>query len=1344
MTDHPEKKAYRKTIFTQLKTSTENYSIRSAIAAVHVEQPHRLDRPTSGAEINEIASPEKHRFSLKTALGFGKQRVPSYGAAADPAERKGISKPVSRFVPDGPIIDDSGQDENIVILDRDMLAVPRQDAATRPDTAARRQDTTASQGDNDTKAVCQTASINSSSVPDACFVTTLLPEPSKPTSLDKIAPPFFDNVTPPFFRTPLPELNKCFNSTLQLAFGRHLLLSKKMSRSSPMPASLSTVEDNTHAKGLKGTDLLWMRAISKDPIEQDRLCRLTAQIAFQFLESKHKDEMSIAEVILLGSVLDRQDYRDVLSSLIKKLERDPLLNSAVLVGVVYFLESASPGYLIDDDLVRILRFLCKRLEETHMQLGGTKKPASEHIYLLAIVVSRVLDKMVQGNVKGLRRTEDHGPLLDILARLKDSPDLCLKYQATCAWQALQYIGDDESPLQMTLRVGGGLVMAGLGVASAFKLDIEGLFNGLREFGKVAGQIQDVTETVIASAKTARETGEGVVDSLLKGFRTGNKRAWYPALQGARVVISEGLLAEFRRIVYEAPCYRVQEFQWGICQLLGEIAMDPIWIMDIRLQAVDFLEDLLRSDSEWTTDSSVREAIRGILLRISTSEETAIRTHFNSLSQDSRRENNDDSTEPFPLITRLPTPDSSPLLAKALKAPSLEYDLHRVMAQRLEAHQQAAYISPYAKANLTASDQPFPLMDKVMEFLKSDQQVFLILGDSGSGKTTFNRHLEYSLIKDYKQGGPIPIFIYLPAIRNPETELITEQLKTLNITNNDIQELKRDRQFIIICDSYDESRLKINLHRTNKLNQPGQWRVKLIISCRTTYTSANCLHQFLPLPIDCYSPPTVHLFQQAVIVPFSEGQIKDYVDQFVRDTELHRSLGVRSVWSTAEYMDKLTRIPNLLALVKNPFLLNLSLRSLPVAFKDDLDPSTVTKMSRLKLYGIFIDEWLEVNRHRLLSMNHSEATAKKLNELIEAGFNQIAIDYLENLAKAIYEKQAGKSVVKYVHRDDKETWKAKFFGPEEEITLLRESSPLTCVENLHSFIHRSLLEYFRSLQMKKLVSTINKRENEQVVTRPRSMSQTNNQQTDLLQEYSTTNNQRQQNNRPSTSLTPSPHQNTQHIMAFSISNAHDPESSFTPPNFLENTLERNPLSGAYADTTLDAESDGSVSSDDEFVDAQEYLSSDSFERTTQVETHETTVEETEEITVEETVKEVVITKETGVVAQPAAPKKSSWFCRALTGAEAVALGAGAVAVGVAAGAASGAGNVASGALTKVDGVWKRTVQVLTTRKAKVDHVCPIAKTAYVYYDDEVYDSVLTEKSTGITYVTQLIFDIETKV
>ncbi|KAF9342107.1 hypothetical protein BGX26_008341, partial [Mortierella sp. AD094] len=164
---------------------------------------------------------------------------------------------------------------------------------------------------------------------------------------------------------------------------------------------------------------------------------------------------------------------------------------------------------------------------------------------------------------------------------------------------------------------------------------------------------------------------------------------------------------------------------------------------------------------------------------------------------------------------------------------------------------------------------------------------------------------------------------------------------------------------------------------------------------------------------------------------------------------------------------------------------------------------------------------------------------------------------------------------------------------------------------------------------------------------------------------------------------------------------------------------------------------------------------------------------------EGVKEITIT-ETGKVSEPAVPKGSSWFRKVISTTEAAARGA-ADAVGDAAGAvgsaasgaagavvhgaesaargvghvagavvigtgvvAVGAGLAAAGALHKVDGIWKRTVQVLTTRKAHVDKVCPIAKTAYVYYDEDVYDAVLTEKNTGVTYVTQLIYDTETKV
>ncbi|KAF8923185.1 hypothetical protein BGZ47_004967, partial [Haplosporangium gracile] len=62
-------------------------------------------------------------------------------------------------------------------------------------------------------------------------------------------------------------------------------------------------------------------------------------------------------------------------------------------------------------------------------------------------------------------------------------------------------------------------------------------------------------------------------------------------------------------------------------------------------------------------------------------------------------------------------------------------------------------------------------------------------------------------------------------------------------------------------------------------------------------------------------------------------------------------------------------------------------------------------------------------------------------------------------------------------------------------------------------------------------------------------------------------------------------------------------------------------------------------------------------------------EVEVIDGEEITKIITTTKETGVVAQPAVTKSTSWFRKL----------------------AAGAGAATAGALTQVDGVWKRTVQ-----------------------------------------------------
>ncbi|KAF9198224.1 hypothetical protein BGZ49_001021, partial [Haplosporangium sp. Z 27] len=106
-------------------------------------------------------------------------------------------------------------------------------------------------------------------------------------------------------------------------------------------------------------------------------------------------------------------------------------------------------------------------------------------------------------------------------------------------------------------------------------------------------------------------------------------------------------------------------------------------------------------------------------------------------------------------------------------------------------------------------------------------------------------------------------------------------------------------------------------------------------------------------------------------------------------------------------------------------------------------------------------------------------------------------------------------------------------------------------------------------------------------------------------------------------------------------------------------------------------------------------------------------------------ETVVETTTTHVTQPVVNKETSWFRKLAPGAE--------------------AGVTADIVLSKDNDGWKRTTTVVTTRKAEVDEAFPEAKNSVVYFDknDDVYNSVVTDNVTGVTYVTQLIYNIETK-
>ena len=253
---------------------------------------------------------------------------------------------------------------------------------------------------------------------------------------------------------------------------------------------------------------------------------------------------------------------------------------------------------------------------------------------------------------------------------------------------------------------------------------------------------------------------------------------------------------------------------------------------------------------------------------------------------------------------------------------------------------AVYIPPQAKAGLQVSDESrFQLMEKVKEFLNSEQKVFLILGDPGAGKSTFSRALDHDLWNAYKKDGDIPLHINLPAIDKPEHDMIAKQLRKMELTEPQIRELKMHRKFILICNSYDESQQTHNLYTANRLNEPGEWTAKMIIS--SEYLGIDYRDRFQPGDRNQQSKSAQ--FQEAVMTPFPESQIDGYINEYV---SIHQPL-----WEAKDYKQAHEAIPSLKELVKNPFLMALSLEVMPRM----MDPGEHLSATHVTKVGLYILE-----------------------------------------------------------------------------------------------------------------------------------------------------------------------------------------------------------------------------------------------------------------------------------------------------------------------------------------------------------------------------------------------------
>ncbi|KAK5822900.1 hypothetical protein F5H01DRAFT_318859 [Linnemannia elongata] len=407
---------------------------------------------------------------------------------------------------------------------------------------------------------------------------------------------FSQNVNSPVVLITLPEFGSRIDTTPQLALCISLL-----------PKGCDLISQEGHPSQLlsSGTaaQLSWIKSMKQDPVEQERLRWVGARMVDEFAKDASKDSIEIAEMVLIGPVLDNEHFRRLLSCTITAFDQALLLDVDLLQGLVQLVQSAPSEALLPDDLVKILRVLRVRLQDTHQQ-------SSVHPFHLTLAVSRLLDVMAEHKVKDLDRVQEHEPLSGVLSGLRVSSDPYLMYQACYAFQALLYVPDNESPLQAVLRHSTGVVDGLVKVSAVFKLDLGSVLDGLGKLQETLGSVVQVAGSVYDGACSLMESGRGVLESMKEGLGSGQKRPWYTAVRVAYALAQAGQLKDLNTLIYEAPCRRDPLFQWGICQLLGEIASDSIWDTNVRLQAIAFLGELYKNDPLWRRERHCTCSVEG--------------------------------------------------------------------------------------------------------------------------------------------------------------------------------------------------------------------------------------------------------------------------------------------------------------------------------------------------------------------------------------------------------------------------------------------------------------------------------------------------------------------------------------------------------------------------------------------------------------------------------------------------------------------------------------------------------------------------------------------------------------
>jgi len=363
------------------------------------------------------------------------------------------------------------------------------------------------------------------------------------------------------------------------------------------------------------------------------------------------------------------------------------------------------------------------------------------------------------------------------------------------------------------------------------------------------------------------------------------------------------------------------------------------------------------------------------------------------------------------------------------------------------HSLKFYIPLNVSESIYSYERNFDLEEKTYEFLNSNVSTLLLLGDSGSGKSTFCTHLSIKLIEDYRcdNNNPLPVLIRLgfSLDATKRGRLIESEFYRFGLSSTDIASLKKSIKFIFILDGYDELNEKINIVAINKLSE---WNAKIIITCRTQYLENNEDYAIFSKVDPSSYKYFIESYKILYIIPFSEKNIDCYLMQYVKSGE--------SKWDSWKiYKSKILKIYNLIELSTNPLFLSIITQTLPNLIEIQYTMECI--------YQKFIEQWFEREKIRLKIIFDKEFFFEFAEELAFEMFisNKLQVKITEK--KSLFNKNQKKL----------ERLIELFTIDHIDVINARSGCPIhRSGDGLYSFMHKSYYEYFTD---RKLYVGINK-------------------------------------------------------------------------------------------------------------------------------------------------------------------------------------------------------------------------------------------------------------------------------